>query len=56
MLGIDAYDQPGVEAGKHAAMALLGAAGTISNHLAKGLPADCKTYEILRRRIESSPV
>jgi glucose-6-phosphate isomerase len=56
MLGIDAYDQPGVEAGKHAAMALLGAAGAISNHLAKGLPADCKTYEILRRRIESSPV
>ena len=56
MLGIDAYDQPGVEAGKHAAMALLDATGPISNHLAKGLPADCKTYEILRRRIESSPV
>jgi len=56
MLGIDAYDQPGVEAGKQATMALLGAEGVIANHMAKGLPADCKTYEILRRRINESPV
>jgi glucose-6-phosphate isomerase len=56
MLGIDAYDQPGVEAGKQATMALLGAEGVIANHMAKGLPADCKTYEILRRRIHGSPV
>jgi glucose-6-phosphate isomerase len=56
MLGIDAYDQPGVEAGKQATMALLGAEGVIANHMAKGLPADCKTYEILRRRIHESPV
>jgi len=56
MLGIDAYDQPGVEAGKEATKALLGATGGIGNPTAKGLPADCKSYEILRRQIGESAV
>jgi hypothetical protein len=56
MLGIDAYDQPGVEAGKQAAYALLGVKGEIKNPEAKGLPPDCKSYEILKQKIGESPV
>jgi glucose-6-phosphate isomerase len=56
MLGVDAYNQPGVEAGKVAAEALLGVKGPIEDHVAKGLPRDCRTYEILRDRIKHSPV
>jgi glucose-6-phosphate isomerase len=56
MLGIDAYDQPGVEAGKQATYALLGVKGEIKNPEAKGLPPDCKSYEILKQKIGESPV
>ncbi|MGB2754180.1 MAG: hypothetical protein WBD75_02235 [Phycisphaerae bacterium] len=47
-----AYNQPGVEAGKEATRALMGAEGTIKNPAAKGLPADAATYAALRKRIE----
>jgi glucose-6-phosphate isomerase len=56
MLGIDAYNQPGVEAGKQATMALMGKEGEIKNPTAVGLPADCKTYAILRKKIEEGSV
>jgi glucose-6-phosphate isomerase len=56
MLGIDAYNQPGVEAGKQATFALMGKAGEIKNPTAVGLPADCKTYEILRKKINNSAI
>jgi glucose-6-phosphate isomerase len=56
MLGIDAYNQPGVEAGKQATMALMGKEGEIKNPTAVGLPADCKTYAVLRRKINEGSV
>jgi glucose-6-phosphate isomerase len=56
MLGIDAYNQPGVEAGKQATMALMGKVGEIRNPTAVGLPADCKTYEVLRQKINEGAV
>lgn len=52
MLGINTYNQPGVEAGKEAARALVGAEGTIKNPTAKGLPPDAVTYAAIRKRIE----
>jgi glucose-6-phosphate isomerase len=52
MLGIDTYNQPGVEAGKEAARALMGAEGPIKNPAAKGLPAEATTCTALRKRIE----
>jgi glucose-6-phosphate isomerase len=58
MLGIDAYNQPGVEAGKEAARALAGKTGPISekDRLKAGLPPEFTTYEYLRDRIEKSPL
>jgi len=52
MLGINTYSQPGVEAGKQAAMALLGKEGEIPSPTSVGLPDDCKSYALLRRRIQ----
>jgi glucose-6-phosphate isomerase len=52
MLGINPYDQPGVEAGKQAAMALMGKTGAIPSPTSKGLPAEATSYETLRRQIE----
>jgi len=52
MLGASTYNQPGVEAGKEATRALMGAEGPIKNPAAKGLPADAATYAALRKRIE----
>ena len=52
MLGVNTYNQPGVEAGKHAAMALMGKRGPIPDPESKGLPADCTSYEILGSRNE----
>ena len=52
MLGVNTYNQPGVEAGKEATRALMGAEGTIQDPAAKGLPADATTYAALRKRIE----
>jgi glucose-6-phosphate isomerase len=54
MLGINTYNQPGVEAGKEATRALMGAEGPIKNPAAKGLPAEATTYAALRKRIEAS--
>jgi glucose-6-phosphate isomerase len=54
MLSIDTYNQPGVEAGKEATRALMGAEGPIKNPAAKGLPAEAATYAALRKRIEAS--
>jgi glucose-6-phosphate isomerase len=54
MLGASTYNQPGVEAGKEATRALMGAEGTIKNPAAKGLPAEAATYAALRKRIEAS--
>jgi len=52
MLGVNTYNQPGVEAGKQATFALTGKTGPIDKGpKAKGLPADCTTYAVLRRRI-----
>jgi len=51
MLGINTYNQPGVEAGKQAAFALMGKAGAVPDPKAKGLPARFKTYQLLRRSI-----
>ncbi|MBM4019016.1 MAG: glucose-6-phosphate isomerase [Planctomycetes bacterium] len=58
MLGIDAYNQPGVEAGKEAARALMGKTGPIleEDRLKAGLPEEFATYEHLAARIEESPV
>jgi len=53
MLGINTYNQPGVEAGKEATRALLGKTGPIADPTAKGLPAEAATYEALRERIEA---
>jgi len=53
MLGVNIYNQPGVEAGKEATRALMGAEGSIKNPAAKGLPADAATYAALRKRIEA---
>jgi len=52
MLGINTYNQPGVEAGKQAAMALMGKTGAIPSPTSKGLPAEATSYENLRRQIE----
>jgi glucose-6-phosphate isomerase len=52
MLGIDTYNQPGVEAGKEATRALMGKTGPIEHPEKKGLPGGIKTYEDLRERIE----
>jgi len=52
MLGINTYNQPGVEAGKQATFALMGKDGPVDKGpRAKGLPDDCTTYAILRKRI-----
>jgi glucose-6-phosphate isomerase len=51
MLGVNTYNQPGVEAGKQATMALMGKCGPIAKPEEKGLPPDCTRYETLRRRI-----
>ena len=52
MLGVNTYNQPGVEAGKQATFGLMGKTGPVDKGpKAKGLPEDCATYEILRRRI-----
>jgi len=56
MLGINTYNQPGVEAGKEATRALMGKTGPIAGLAKSGLPAKFKTYEILRKAIEKSPV
>ena len=56
MLGINTYDQPGVEAGKEAARALMGVHGDISSPTAKGLPAEAASYEGLRRLIDDADV
>jgi len=53
MLGINTYNQPGVEAGKEATRALLGKTGPIADPTAKGLPAEATTYDALRERIEA---
>jgi len=54
MLGINTYNQPGVEAGKEATRALMGMTGPIADPVAKGLPAEATTYEALRSLIEKS--
>jgi glucose-6-phosphate isomerase len=54
MLGVSTYNQPGVEAGKEATRALMGAEGTIQDPAAKGLPAEAATCAALRKRIEAS--
>jgi len=56
MLAVNTYNQPGVEAGKQATMALMGKSGAIADPAAKGLPADCTSHEILRRRINEGAV
>ena len=48
MLGINTYNQPGVEAGKEATRALMGKSGPIGDPAAKGLPAQATSYEALR--------
>ena len=53
MLGIDTYNQPGVEAGKEATRALMGKTGPIEHPEKKGLPGGIETYEGLRERIEA---
>ena len=52
MLGINTYNQPGVEAGKEATRALMGKTGPIEKPNEKGLPSRIETYEDLRARIE----
>jgi len=56
MLGVSTYNQPGVEAGKQATMALMGKYGAIADPTKKGLPAEFGTYEALREAIRKSPV
>lgn len=51
MLGINTYNQPGVEAGKEATRALIGKTGPMDPSKG-GLPAELDSYEALRRRIE----
>ncbi len=53
MLGINTYNQPGVEAGKEATRALMGKTGPIQDPEKKGLPKNAKTYEALREQIET---
>lgn len=53
MLGIDTYNQPGVEAGKEATRALMGKTGPLGHPETKGLPGGIETYEDLRERIEA---
>ncbi len=48
MLGIDTYNQPGVEAGKVATKALMGAEGPIEKPEEKGLPAEAASMDALR--------
>jgi glucose-6-phosphate isomerase len=52
MLGINTYNQPGVEAGKEATRALMGKTGPIEHPEKKGLPGGITTYEDLHARIE----
>ena len=54
MLGINTYNQPGVEAGKHATMALMGKQGDIAEPTKKGLTTDYTTYDYLRKQIGAS--
>jgi len=54
MVGINTYNQPGVEAGKQATMALMGKTGPIPDPSSKGLPGEFKSYEQLRDTIEKS--
>ena len=56
MLGVNTYNQPGVEAGKQATMALMGKSGAIADPTKKGLPPEFTTYGILRETILKSPV
>jgi len=56
MLGINAYNQPGVEAGKEATRALMGVDGDIASPTAKGLPSEARSYEGLRRLINEADV
>jgi len=56
MLGASTYNQPGVEAGKQATLALMGKSGAIADPTKKGLPAEFGTYEALRKAIRKSPV
>jgi len=56
MLGINTYDQPGVEAGKEATRALMGLTGPIENAGEKGLSDGIMTYEDLKRRIDEDDV
>ena len=53
MLGVNTYDQPGVEAGKVATRALMGVTGPITRPTEKGLPADVTSCDMLRERIET---
>jgi len=53
MLGVNPYNQPGVEAGKEATRALMGMEGTINDPTAKGLPAEVTTYKALRKLTET---
>ncbi len=52
MLGINTYNQPGVEAGKEATRALMGKTGPM-DPAKGGLPEELDTYEALRKRIEA---
>jgi glucose-6-phosphate isomerase len=56
MLAINTYNQPGVEAGKQATMALMGKNGTIPNPESKGLPAAYTAYGRLRQAIRKGAV
>ena len=51
MLGINTYNQPGVEAGKEATRALMGKAGPL-DPAPSGLPPDITLYATLRQRIK----
>ncbi len=53
MLGINTYDQPGVEAGKVATRVLMGVTEPIARPTEKGLPADVTSCDTLRERIET---
>jgi len=56
MLGINTYNQPGVEAGKEASRALMGVKGDIASPTAKGLPSKADSYEGLRQLIDDADV
>jgi glucose-6-phosphate isomerase len=51
MLGINTYNQPGVEAGKQATMALMGKEGALDPSK-KGLPANLTTYARVRDAVD----